>query len=153
MTSWAISSVFRIISDLDVYRDGRSLSSDAIEAWCLSLELVFRELIVQQTFDRSDQDIDEACEIIRRALNTTSSLREHINLAANEISTAVVRWSGRAGRPIFDIGCEQLSFLIENQIAAILGVSERTVYRKMSDFTLSVHDHNMPLCLMMSLII
>ncbi len=72
----------------------------------------------------------EACEIIRHALNTTSSLREHINLAANEISTAVVR-SGRAGRPIFDIGCEQLSFLIENrftvrQIAAILGVSERT---------------------------
>ncbi len=144
MTSWAISSVFRIISDLDVYRDERSLSSDAIDAWCLSLELVFRELIVQQTFDRSDQDIDEACEIIRHALNTTSSLREHINLAANEMSTAVVR-SGRAGRPIFDIGCEQLSFLIENrftvrQIAAILGVSERTVYRRMSDFTLSVHD-------------
>ncbi len=69
MTSWAISSVFRIISDLDVYRDGRSLSSDAIDAWCLSLELVFRELIVQQTFDRSDQDIDEACEIIRRVVN------------------------------------------------------------------------------------
>ncbi len=71
MTSWAISSVFRIISDLDVYRDERSLSSDAIDAWCLSVELMFRELIVQQTFDRSDQDIDEACEIIRRALNTT----------------------------------------------------------------------------------
>ena len=51
---------------------------------------------------------------------------------------------GRCGRPKFDISYEQLAFLLENwfsvhQIADMLGVYERTAYRRMNEFSLSVH--------------
>ena len=51
---------------------------------------------------------------------------------------------GGLGRLRFDINYEQLSYLLENrftvrQISGILGVSQRTVYRRMNEFSLSVH--------------
>ena len=46
MFSWAISTISRVINDLDVFRDGRTPSPDVLDAFGLSLELVFRELIV-----------------------------------------------------------------------------------------------------------
>ncbi len=51
--------------------------------------------------------------------------------------------SGRAGRPCISISEEQLIFLIENNfsvphIANMLGVSVRTVRRRMTDYGLSI---------------
>ena len=56
---------------------------------------------------------------------------------------APLRRSGQRGRPSFDISEEQLSFLLEKgfqirDISAILGVSCRTVERRMYNFGLSV---------------
>ncbi len=51
--------------------------------------------------------------------------------------------SGLVGRPYFLIPQEKLAYLIENrfsvpEIADMLGVSVRTIRRRMSDFSLSV---------------
>lgn len=51
--------------------------------------------------------------------------------------------TGAVGRPSFDVSPHQLSFLIENgfsvpQISNMIGVSIRTVCRRMSEFGLSV---------------
>ena len=145
MSSWAISTISRVINDLDVFRDGRTPSPDVLDAFGLSLELVFCELIVEQTFNSNHQNIDEACELVRNALCTISSMqdvqRESTNVDSIEQPTVVI--SGRVGRPKFEISHDQLSFLLENrfticQIADMLAVSERTIYRRMSDFSLSV---------------
>ena len=57
--------------------------------------------------------------------------------------TAPLARSGRKGRPSFDVSEEQLSFLLEQgfkvaTISNVLGVSVRTVERRMSTFGLSV---------------
>jgi len=54
LSSLAISTISRVVSDLDTFRDGRIISLDTLDAWYISLELVFRELVVQQTFNASD---------------------------------------------------------------------------------------------------
>ena len=51
--------------------------------------------------------------------------------------------SGHRGRPFFDIKEEQLAFLVENdfkvpEIGAMLGVSSRTVERRLSSFGISI---------------
>ena len=67
--------------------------------------------------------------------------RESTNVDSIEQPTVVI--SGRVSRPKFEISRDQLSFLLDNrfticQIANMLAVSERTIYRRMSDFSLSV---------------
>ena len=57
--------------------------------------------------------------------------------------TPSVHRMGAVGRPRFDIPREQLSLLIESQftlpqIADIIGVSERTIHRRMSEYGLSI---------------
>lgn len=47
------------------------------------------------------------------------------------------------GRPRFEISYDQLSFLVENrftvpQIASMLGISVRTVHRRLAEFPLSI---------------
>ena len=41
----------RIVRYLDVYRDGRELSYDALDSFIVSLELIYRDLVAQQLFD------------------------------------------------------------------------------------------------------
>ena len=52
--------------------------------------------------------------------------------------------TGTVGRPRFDIPREQLRLLIEShfnvpQMADMIGVSERTIHRRMSEYNLSIH--------------
>ena len=82
--------------------------------------------------------------MVRNALCTISSMqdvqRESSNVDSIEHPTVVI--SGRVGRPKFEIRHDQLSFLLDNRfticIADMLAVSERTICRRMSDFSLSV---------------
>ena len=51
--------------------------------------------------------------------------------------------TGAVGRPSFDVSPDQLTFLIENQfsvpqIADMIGVSVRTIRRRMSEYGLSI---------------
>ena len=60
-----------------------------------------------------------------------------------EINSMNTESSRRRGRPSFDIKEEQLAFLVENdfkvpEIGAMLGVSRRTVERRLSTFGISI---------------
>ena len=144
MSAWAISTLTRLVRDLDVFRDGRSLSADVLDAYEVSLELVYREIIVHQSLGESDENMDEACELVRSTLCSLAFMKDVQNRnihIGDESRPPIV--SRTFGRPRFDMKYEQLSFLLENrftvnQIAEMLGVSERTVYRRMSVFSLSV---------------
>ena len=77
------------------------------------------------------------------ALNTVVALKE-IEEHDQHRETYPPIVSGRFGRPRFDISIEQLSYLLENRFTScssnikMLGVSERTIYRRMNQFSLSV---------------
>lgn len=138
----------RVIRDLDRFQDGRIIPYDVLDAFVVSLELVYRELIAYQTFaTAADDNIQEASELVRSTLSTLATLRDKqqcssVRSVANPPTVRIHRF----GRPSFDIQYEQLSYLLENrftvhQIADMLAVSERTVYRRMSHFSLSVRAH------------
>ena len=60
-----------------------------------------------------------------------------------EINSTDKESTRRRGRPSFDVKEEQLSFLVENdfkvpEISAMLGVSTRTVERRLSSFGISI---------------
>ena len=45
MTDWAKSTFLRIACDLDVFRDGRMVPLDVLDAYTVAVELAFRELL------------------------------------------------------------------------------------------------------------
>ena len=47
MSSWAIRTLRRIAADLRSYEDGR-ISQDALDGFVLSLQIAYRELLVQE---------------------------------------------------------------------------------------------------------
>ena len=69
---------------------------------------------------------------------------EQLHLAQSVASTPAVTFTGAVGRPPFEIPREQLLLLIESkftvpQIADMIGVSVRTIHRRMSEYDLSIH--------------
>ena len=140
MSSWALSTLQRIAVDLQSFEDGR-LPHDAPDTFSLYLELVFREILVQEQLG-SDLLISRAGVLVGRALQNLRSLQDGHREYPQTRQPAMVQ-SGSAGRPRFDIPQLQLSFLVESgftgpQIASILGVSLRTVRRRMAGYGLSM---------------
>lgn len=84
----------------------------------------------------------QATAIVRSCLSNMRSLYELRSIKENNLSIQVrLVLTGKVGRP--HISYEQLSFLIENrlsepQIADMVGVSVRTIQRRMSEFGLSI---------------
>ena len=143
MSSWAVSTLHRLTRELVQYRDGRLIPKDSLDAFILSLELVFRDLVAQQTYGAVDSSLQESSELVRNVLYSMTRMRDQDGLVRATASVPVIRGSGR---PRFDIQYEQLAYLLDNrftvrQIADMLSISERTVYRRMSDFSLSVRAH------------
>lgn len=145
-SGWAISSLVRVIRDLEVYRDGRTPPPDVLDSYKLSLELVQRDILAHQLLQNISQYngyLDDVLQLLTSALRIITSLEEQ-NLCQNSTQSNAPVILGGLGRPRFDINYEQLSYLLENrftvrQISGILGVSQRTVYRRMNEFSLSVH--------------
>ena len=50
MSSWAIGTMRRVATDLRRFEDGR-MPQDAADAFVLSLEIAYRELLVQEQLD------------------------------------------------------------------------------------------------------
>ena len=146
MNTWAISTLIRVIRDLDIYLNGRIPPADVLDSHSLSLELVHRDIIAQQALGENNiYDLDGVCELLISALSIIASLKEVEETVQNmEVHPPI--HSRRFGRPRYDISFEQLSYLLENrftirQISDMLGVSQRTIYRRMNEFSLSVHMH------------
>ena len=139
MSVWALSTLQRIIRDLDVYQDGRQLTGDTIEAFIVALE---RDLIAQQALNGSvvDRNLEEGSRFVQITLEMFKKVRDEVNNRPN--SQPFQQTGDVIGRPKFNISYEQLSFLIENrftvpQIADMVGISVRTVYRRLVEYSLS----------------
>ena len=151
MCSWAVNRIRRVCAEMSSYADGRNISPDALESFSLSLELVYRELLIQQTLTNGstnasgssdDSNLLEMCDMIRRALATIQEMYD-LQLISMEYSSVPVECTGAVGRPRFDIPREQIISLIESkftipQIADITGVSIRTIHRRMAEYGLTI---------------
>ena len=143
-SSWAVDTLRRLSAELLSYQDGRHIASDVLESFSVSLELVYRELLILQATSGFRGDDEElACELVRQAL---TSLQDIQDSQLNECvpCTPAIDHIGTVGRPRFHIPREQLSLLIESQfsvpqMADMIGVSVRTVHRRMSEYGLSIH--------------
>lgn len=141
----AISVLRRVLNDLSVFSDGRDIPDDTLDSFIVSLEFVYRELVVLEAMYQLNADQQTATEIIRSSLSTLRSLRDQRSMPGYDWCSEVqpVTFTGLVGRPCFRIPQEQLSYLIQNgfsvpQVADMLGVSIRTVRRRMDDYDLSI---------------
>ena len=143
MTSaWAVDTLRRLSAELSSYQDGRRITSDVLDSFSLTLELVYRDLLIQQTLDGLNHSCEQACELVRQALLSIQEMQDSQWMVSVRHTPSVHRM-GAVGRPRFDIPREQLSLLIESQftvpqIADMIGVSERTIHRRMSEYGLSI---------------
>ena len=143
MTELAVTILRRISADLSVFNDGRNIPEDTLDYFIVSLELVYRELIVLETMSQLSPVQLQATANVRECLSTLRSLQELHVVSQISSHSHIPLITGMVGRPSFDIPCAQLLHLIENrfsvlQIASMLGVSIRTIRRRMSAFGLSI---------------
>ena len=126
-----------------VFDDGRNIPADTLDSYIVSLELAYRELIVLDTTTQLNSSQRSAVNTLRSSLVELCDLQEtachqlYFQASSRPISCGIV------GRPRFDVPSHKLAFLIENrftvpQIAELLGISVRTVHRRMTDAGLSI---------------
>ena len=137
-----MSTLRRIVSDLIPFQERRTIPSDVIESFVVSLELVYRELLAKESIEGMTSAENEGCECVRLSLDILANMSKLNRM--NELQCAQTEpiRDGRIGRPKFSISCKQLSMLLEHrfsvpQIANMLGVSVSTV-RRITDYNLSV---------------
>ena len=128
---------------------------DTLEATMLSLELIYREFVAAEIMEGQLHSHEyEALEFVKHAYGMLKDIYEHTSKGEEDMNdtddrrpTMLMRpesyRSGLAGRPKFVIPRTQLLYLIENRftvgrIAKMLGVSERTVYRRMVEYGYSI---------------
>ena len=117
MTDLAISILRRISADLSVFGDGRDIPEDTLDYFIVSLELAYRELIVLDTTLQLSPIQQQATTKVRNCLSTLKSLQELRSFSHNSARSQLPLVTGMVGRPSFEIPCEQLSYLIENQFS------------------------------------
>ena len=129
-----LSSAIQVVNDL-VVRFDRLTDPSEIGLIVLRLDFLYRMLVNLDV----DQDITDT-------LGSLCSDAAAIETSSNTTSGGYhppCSSSGQRGRPAFEISNGQLSFLLEQgfkiqEISCILGVSKRTVERRMKAFDLSV---------------
>ena len=76
---WAIDTLRRVSADFSSHPDGRHIASDyLLESCILSLELVYREFLIQQSLNALDGNGDQACQLVRQVLSAPQEI-EHCN--------------------------------------------------------------------------
>ena len=142
MSSWARQAISRVLSRLSVMEDGRGWSVDVLESCVLTLELVYREFLAESLMSGLEDYQEEAVQLILTALQTLIALKNQAEATQTNNSPPVIR-SRTVGRPRYAISRDQLQFLVENhftvpQISHILGISSRTVERRLSENRISI---------------
>ncbi len=137
----------RIASDLSIYSDGRGMTRDSVDAFIVSLEFCYREIVILDSLNVLSAVQRRCLEYTRDALVSIRSLLDEVST----ISTAYTIPSEGPGRPTLFISQEQLTFLVESnftvpKIANILGVSIRTVRRRMTEYGLSIRLQYSTIC-------
>ena len=97
MTELAVSILRRISADLSVFDDGRDIPEDTLDYFIVSIELVYRELIVLETTSQSVSPVQQqATANVRICLSTLRSLQElrrvYSKVALVLISLCLLEW-------------------------------------------------------------
>ena len=137
-----VLSLQAVISDLTLYEDGRRVTVDQLDAYQVQLEGIYRELTALQLLGELNGAAAIAIELVGEALTVVLRLLSEESRTAH--SGCQVTLSSR-GRPRFMIPADQLNYLLEKrftvpQISELLGVSVRTIRRRMTDYNLNVHE-------------
>ena len=140
---WMSNTLSRISTDLVTYQDGRQLGIEQLETYEWSIELVYRELIAMEALNNAHPDPGTLITIVQAALNTVRDLITSCQRRDATGYRAPLLVNGYVGRPSFLIPRNQLCNLLVlrfhvPQITTILGVSVRTIRRRMTDYGLSV---------------
>ncbi len=141
MSIWALQTLRSVSSLLQKYQDGRVIPPNVVDSSLLSLELVYREYLAKRSLSNLDDSEEEASRYIVEAVKILTELQDQAQTGLSNIPPLIL--SGRPGRPQFDVSEEQLTYLIENnftapQMAKLVGVSLRTIERRMSAYGLSI---------------
>ena len=139
--TWCVSVLRRIVSDLAVYSDGRTMFRNALDSYILCIEGVYREFVIADTLYGLNNHEQAVVSLLKYAHETLMYMYDH-PISEDELHSCPVVL-GTNGRPRFDIPFEQLDCLLQNhftvpQIADLLSVSQRTIFRRMSEYGLSV---------------
>ena len=144
MADLSVAMLRRVSSDLSSFTDGREIPEDVLDSFIVSLEFVYRELVVLETTSQLTQPQSEALDIVRRSVSTLKAIQEQqIYFETGSYRPVQCVLTGAVGRPSFDVSSYQLFYLIENrfsvpQIADMIGVSVRTIRRRMSELGVSI---------------
>ena len=130
----AHSTVNQIIAALENMTDPLE-----IDGLVLRIDYLIRTLVNLGNHPRTDEIIHLLGEVCNELISTAQSML----VATNSIDSTSQIYTHRRGRPAFEIKEDQLSFLLDEGfkipiIALILGVSTRTVERRMKKYGLSV---------------
>lgn len=141
--SWAVALLKRVIADLEVFEDGRNIPEGTLDSFIVSLELTYRELVVLDTTSQLSSLQRVSCNIVQTSLAALRQLQERNQQSQVSEGLTLPVPTGHVGRPSYIIPADNLAFLIENrftvpQIADMIGVSVRTIRRRMSDTGLFV---------------
>lgn len=136
---WLISSLQRVLRLVGGYQGVNELSTDQLDACITTVELVYRKLLIRECTQSLTNNGTIGLEHTRMGLEFMQEFRE----ARERQVIPQMEITGSVGRPRFLVTFEQLESLVEShftvsQIASILGVSSRTVHRRMAEFGLSV---------------
>ena len=133
-----LSKIHRILITPDV---------DAVENISIRLESLYGHLlrIYEQSLAPSVVN-EEVLDIIRKLLNIISSTCEEfgVNSIVSDWQTPIVV-SHQRGRPKYDLPRGQILFFIEHgftcsRISSMLGISQSTLHRRMSEYGLSIRN-------------
>lgn len=128
----ALNSVEDLIYRLDSLND-----PDCVEGISLRLDVLKRYLVNIRINDSILQLVDSAYRRVNQFEERYSALSDNTASCPSKIYT------GKRGKPSFDIKEEQVSFLLEQgfnvgEMSKMLGVSKRTLERRMQTFGMSV---------------
>lgn len=135
-----LHSAIRVLSP---FCDGRIVPEDTLQTCLLHVELVYRDLLAKESLSGSlDLNEQQALSLVRSALRCLESMSDSTMCTS---SRSLILHHGCVGRPRFQVAKEQLQHLLEAsftvpQIAKMIGISTRTVHRRMSEFGLSVQE-------------
>ena len=143
MCSWISDTLRHVAADLSAYQHGEGIPLDVLESFLVSLERVYRELLVKDCINGLTSGERDACELIRHSITELMSLHEVQSREPGSSCTTDCAQEQGVGRPRFSIGRERLTMLIEHrfsvpQVAEMFGVSISTVRRRMTEYGLSI---------------
>ena len=135
MVAVCVAALERILQILDV----TTMPEDSLDTIKTFLEFAYRELVYTDTVDPHTSVTDSIISISR----CIRIITQQLDFMVSDNFSVVVDDAGLVGRPRFIISCRQLVFLVEHrftvpQIADLLGVSVRTVHRRMREYDISI---------------